>query len=217
MIANPFLLGIECGGTRTVALGAVAGPDSALASPTRIEAGPCNLRLVTDDALEAHFRFVASQFPQPSGIGVGMAGVRDAADIRRVLDILARVFPGVPAEADHDLESALCAADLDLPASRRHRVILLSGTGSCCYGRSYAGRTAKVGGWGHLLGDRGSAYDLVHRALRAAAHHLDHSGRWGRFGQRALRATGLNQPNDLIAWMQSATKTDVAALAPDVF
>jgi len=217
MSAKPFLLGIECGGTRTVALGAVAGPDYALAAPTRIEAGPCNLRLVTDDALEAHFRFVASQFPQPSGIGVGMAGVRDAADIRRVLDVLARVFPGVPAEADHDLESALCAADLDLPASRRHRVILLSGTGSCCYGRSYAGRTAKVGGWGHLLGDRGSAYDLVHRALRAAAHHLDHSGRWGRFGQRALRATGLNQPNDLIAWMQSATKTDVAALAPDVF
>ena len=214
---RPFLLGIECGGTRTVAIGAPAGDGSSFGPAQRIEAGPCNLRLVTDDELEAHFRSIASKFPAPAGVGVGMAGVRDAAAIRRVLDVLARVFPGVPAEADHDLESALCAADLDLPASRRHRVILLSGTGSCCYGRSFAGRTAKVGGWGHLLGDRGSAYDLVHRALRAAAHHLDHAGRWCRFGQRALRATGLHQPNDLIAWMQAATKTDVAALAPEVF
>ncbi|MFM8420930.1 MAG: N-acetylmuramic acid 6-phosphate etherase, partial [Verrucomicrobiota bacterium] len=214
---SPILLGIECGGTRSVAIGAVVQDDGSLVSPTRVEAGPCNLRLVTDDALEAHFRSIAAQFPSPSGVGVGMAGVRDKADIQRVLNILGRVFPGVPAEADHDLESALCAADLDLRESGRHRVILLSGTGSCCYGRSSSGKTAKVGGWGHLLGDRGSAYDVVHRALRAAAHHLDHSGRWCRLGQRALRATGLNAPNDLIAWMQSATKTDVAALAPEVF
>lgn len=215
--SRPFFLGIECGGTRSVAIGAIAQDDGALGSPARFETGPCNLRLVTDDALEAHFRSIAATFPAPSGVGVGMAGVRDKADIKRVLNVLGRVFPGVPGEADHDLESALCAADLDLPASRRQRVILLSGTGSCCYGRSASGRTAKVGGWGHLLGDRGSAYDVVHRALRAAAHHLDHSGRWCRLGQRALRATGLNAPNDLIAWMQSATKTDVAALAPEVF
>ncbi len=215
--SRPFFLGIECGGTRSVAIGAIAQDDGSLGSPARFETGPCNLRLVTDDALESHFRSIAATFPSPSGVGVGMAGVRDAADIQRVLNVLGRVFPGVPAEADHDLESALCAADLDLPASRRHRVILLSGTGSCCYGRSASGRTAKVGGWGHLLGDRGSAYDVVHRALRAAAHHLDHSGRWCRLGQRALHATGLNAPNDLIAWMQAATKTDVAALAPEVF
>ena len=213
----PFLLGIECGGTRTVAIGARLKPGAEPRMAGRHEFGPCNLRLVSDADLERHFRSIASRFPQPGGVGVGMAGVRDVADIRRVLAVLGRVFPGVPAEADHDLESALCAADLDLPASRRHRVILLSGTGSCCYGRSASGRTAKVGGWGHQLGDRGSAYDVVHRALRAAAHHLDHAGKWCRLGQRALRATGLNQPNDLIAWMQSATKTDVAALAPEVF
>ncbi len=212
-----FFLGIECGGTRTVALGATRQAGGQPMLVDRVEHGPCNLRLVTDEELGAHFEAIASRFPRPDGVGVGMAGVRDGADIARVLRILGTVFPGVPAEADHDLESALCAADLELPASRRHRVILLSGTGSCCYGRSAAGRTAKVGGWGHQLGDRGSAYDVVHRALRAAAHHLDHSGTWCRLGQRALRATGLNQPNDLIAWMQAATKTDVAALAPEVF
>jgi len=215
--ASPLLLGIECGGTRTVAIGARSLPDGSFDEGTRHESGPCNLRLVSDAELEARFRSIAEIFPNPAGIGVGMAGVRDLPDIHRVQSVLARVWQGTPAEVDHDLESALAAADLELPDSGRHRVILLSGTGSCCYGRSPSGRTAKVGGWGHLLGDRGSAYDVAHRALRAAAHHLDHSGVWTRFGQRALRLTEGNAPNDLIAWMQSASKTDVARLTPEVF
>lgn len=208
-----LLLGLECGGTHTVAL--VATPD--FQQVQRITAGACNLRLVTDDQLLQHFAGIARQIPAVAAIGVGMAGVRDAADIRRVLRTLAEVWPGCPAEVDHDLESALSAATLEPDRDNRAHVILLSGTGSCCYGRTPGGRTAKVGGWGHLLGDRGSAYDIVHRALRACAHHLDHTGQWPLFGQRALAATLLNTPNDLIAWMQAASKSQVAALAPHVF
>ena len=210
---SPALIGLECGGTRTVAIAAT--PDLQLIQ--RMEAGACNLRLVSDAELESHFSRIAAQLPPAAAIGVGMAGVRDAADISRVRSVLSKVWPGCPNEVDHDLESALSTAELDHPGQGRSRVILLSGTGSCCYGRSPSGKTAKVGGWGHLLGDRGSAYDIVHRALRAAAHHLDHSGRWCLLGQRALARLLLNAPNDLIAWMQSATKSEVAALAPEVF
>jgi N-acetylmuramic acid 6-phosphate etherase len=209
----PVLLGFECGGTRTVAI--AASPN--LTQLGRVEGGPANLRLISDTDLADRFRQLATTLPSPSAIGVGMAGVRDPADIQRVLAILDHVWPGIPARVDHDLESALSAASLETSADPRSKVIVLSGTGSCCYGRSPSGRTAKVGGWGHLLGDRGSAYDIAHRALRASAHHLDHTGRWSSFGSRALRATLLNTPNDLIAWLQSASKTDVAALAPEVF
>lgn len=211
--ASPLLLGIECGGTHTVAL---AAPDPA-APATRIEAGPCNLRLVSDPQLRAHFGSIALRVPAPAAVGVGMAGVRDRKDCRRVEQVLAAVWPGVPVLVDHDLESALATAEAT-PDPRVHtRVIVLSGTGSCCYGRNAAGKAAKVGGWGHQLGDRGSAYDLVHRALRDAAHHLDHTGRWPLLGSRILRRLLLNEPNDLIAWLQQAGKADVAALAPVVF
>ncbi len=210
---GPVLFGFECGGTRTVVLATTTN----LTPLGRVEGGPANLRLISNADLADLFQQLTSGFPAPSAIGVGMAGVRDTADIQRVLGILDGIWPAVPAHVDHDLESALSAAGLDLPGEGRSRVIVLSGTGSCCYGRSASGRTAKVGGWGHLLGDRGSAYDIAHRALRASAHHLDHTGRWSAFGSRALRATLLNTPNDLIAWLQSATKTDVAALTPEVF
>jgi N-acetylmuramic acid 6-phosphate etherase len=207
------LLGLECGGTRTVAIAATE--DFALVQ--RIEAGPCNLRLVSDTELRKQFSDIAAQIADVAAVGVGMAGVRDPQDIARVRGILATVWPGCPSEVDHDLESALSAANLADDAPTHAKVILLSGTGSCCYGREPDGRTAKVGGWGHQLGDRGSAYDIVHKALRAAAHHLDHTGHWCDFGQRALAGTLLNAPNDLIAWMQGASKSEVAALAPQVF
>ncbi|MFM7100846.1 MAG: N-acetylmuramic acid 6-phosphate etherase, partial [Verrucomicrobiota bacterium] len=213
MSAPTVLIGLECGGTRTVALAAT--PDLRLLR--RVEAGPANLRLVSDDALAGHFATLAAALPPPAAIGVGMAGVRDPADCRRVEGILERVWPGIPRAVDHDLESALAAADLGGRGRPGARIIILSGTGSCCYGRSRDGRLAKVGGWGHHLGDRGSAYDVAHTALRTMARHLDHTGRLGRFGREVLRHLQLNEPNDLIAWFQSAGKEAVAALAPVVF
>jgi N-acetylglucosamine kinase-like BadF-type ATPase len=47
-------------------------------------------------------------------------------------------------------------------------VALISGTGSICLGRAADGRSARVGGWGPLLGDEGSGYQLAQRALRLA-------------------------------------------------
>lgn len=218
MATSTVLLGIECGGTRTVALAATSEGSLLV----RKEAGPANLRLLDDRKLEGLLRSLASQLPSPAAIGVGMAGVRDRNDCARVEGVLSRVWPGVPHRVDHDLESALAAAEPEPGRKSRSqgpdaRVIILSGTGSCCYGRNSIGRTAKVGGWGHLLGDRGSAYDIAFRALRQAAHEFDHFQTWSRFGQQALRALSLNEPNALIAWLQSAGKTEVAALAPLVF
>jgi N-acetylmuramic acid 6-phosphate etherase len=213
MESPEILLGIECGGTRTVAL--AVGPGSRV--KRRLELGPCNLRLVDDARLEAHFRNVSGQVPQPSAIGIGMAGVRDARDCNRVQRVLNRVWPGIPAKIDHDLESAISTPAVDLGAPSETRVVILSGTGSCCFGRTPEGKTVKVGGWGHLLGDRGSAYDIAFRALRAAAHELDHTGVQGRLGKRMIRKLDLKEPNDLIAWMANAGKGDVAALAPLVF
>ena len=214
MANDSVLLWLECGGTRTMALAA----DGELRQLARVDAGPANLRLVSDEQLAAHFRAIGTQLPAPSAVGVGMAGVRDRRDCDRVERILEQVWPGVPRHVDHDLESALVAAELapskTPPAAT---VIVLSGTGSCCYGRNAAGKVAKVGGWGHHLGDRGSAYDLAHTTLRLMARHLDHAGKLGDFGRRVLRVLLLNEPNDLIAWFQNATKGQVAALAPEVF
>ncbi len=97
------------------------------------------------------------------------------------------------------------------------RILVLSGTGSCCFGRSVDGTEVKVGGWGHLLGDQGSGYALVLEALRSLVAAKDATGRWGRLGAGILAALHRNEPDALIPWIHGASKDEIAALAPVVF
>ena len=50
---------------------------------------------------------------------------------------------------------------------------VIAGTGSIAVGRAPDGRTARAGGWGHLIGDEGSAYGVVLDALRLVARRWD--------------------------------------------
>jgi N-acetylmuramic acid 6-phosphate etherase len=181
-----------------------------------------------DPALVRLFRSLALQLPEPVALGIGMAGARTPADHQRIRTAAAQVWPGTPCYACSDLETGLMAAEELLPgASAGHkraqakqpaaRVLVLSGTGSCCFGRAADGTTVRVGGWGHILGDKGSGYDIGLSALQAVVRAYDVQGRWPRLGQRFLRALALNEPEDLVPWAQQAAKKDVAALAVEVF
>jgi N-acetylmuramic acid 6-phosphate etherase len=79
------------------------------------------------------------------------------------------------------------------------------------------GRTAKMGGWGHVLGDKGSGFEIGLRGLKAVVFYFDRDGTWSRLGERLLAATNCNEPDDLIDWASGADKDAMAALAPEVF
>jgi N-acetylmuramic acid 6-phosphate etherase len=207
---EPLFLGIEGGGTRTVAILADADENQR----QRVETGTGNLKLLSDQALVRHLVELAAKLAQPAAIGIGLAGLRSDKDRARVLAAAEIVWPGTPCYACADLETALAAAQ---PCPGCPQVLVLSGTGSCCYGLGLDGRTARLGGWGHLLGDRGSAYDIGFRALRAVVYHSDRDGAWPALGKRFLRALLLNEPDDLVTWAQAAEKKDIAALALEVF
>ena len=211
----PTLLGIECGGTHTVSL--LATQQGTLLQ--RYESGPANLRLLTDEALVTHFDGIRTRLGNPAAIGVGIAGARGADDCERVRQLLAKVWPQVPACVGHDLESALAAASLGQSPEQfpTARIIILAGTGSCTYGKSAKGLVAKVGGWGHLLGDHGSGYDIGFTALRTLVANFDQTGDWPELGHEILRSLQLSDPEELIAWIQHASKKEIAALAAQVF
>ncbi len=211
----PACLGIEAGGTRMVGLF-----DAGDGAPARrAEVGPANLRLLNDAQLTRRFREIAAAFPKPDALAIGMAGARAESDRERIRRAAAKVWPKVPCLATNDLETALMAAGSSAGIKERDipRVLVLSGTGSCFFGRASDGKTAKVGGWGHVLGDKGSGFEIGLRALKAVVYYLDRDGEWSALGQRLLRALQLNEPNELIGWAQNASKTDIASLAVKVF
>lgn len=95
-------------------------------------------------------------------------------------------------------------------------ILLVAGTGSMGWGRGQDGVLARCGGWGHLLGDEGSGYAIGAAALRASVQA--HDGRRGATPVLSvvLQSTGVQAVDDLIGWAASASKADVAALAPAI-
>ena len=209
-----YLLGIETGGTKTIAITAT----QSLEQIARFELGPANLRLISDQDFLGLLRELKWRIGIPAAIGIGLPGVRTEGDINRVKNLLARIWPSVPSEVTHDLDLVIHAAELDEPANKHlAKVVILSGTGSCCFGRSASGQTAKIGGWGHILGDKASGYDIAVHAARAAVYYFDRDNEWTKLGESILRHTCLNEPNDLINWIQSADKREIASAAVAVF
>ncbi|MEO6034560.1 MAG: BadF/BadG/BcrA/BcrD ATPase family protein, partial [Verrucomicrobiota bacterium] len=212
----PLFLGIECGGTHSDAIAARTDGEKLF----KFTAGPANLRLLDDALLEKHFygiRKAHNGLPDLSGIAIGMAGARTEQDRNRIRKAAEKIWPGVPCYATNDLETGLAAAEFPETEKAAARVLIVSGTGSCCFGKNAKGVTAKFGGWGHILGDKGSGYEIGLRALKATVYYFDRDQKLSLLGQRVLRSLQLNHPNDLIGWVLNAQKSDVAGLAPEVF
>ena len=70
-------------------------------------------------------------------------------------------------------------------------ICLIAGTGSVALGRREDGSWVQRGGWGPILGDEGSGYDLGHRALVHLAHHLDGRGTGSTLIERLLDQLNL--------------------------
>ena len=81
--------------------------------------------------------------------------------------------------------------------SASRQVLIVSGTGSACYARNPNGKEIKVGGWGHLLGDKGSGYAIGLRALKAAPREsADAWTQWHTAEAAALEALWLRRAAD---------------------
>ena len=80
-----------------------------------------------------------------------------------------------------------------------------------------AGHEAQAGGWGHLLGDEGSGYDIARRAFQAVVRAADGRGVPTPLSSLMLDALGFSQSRNLIPWIHSVSKDKVAQLAGVVF
>jgi len=92
---------------------------------------------------------------------------------------------------------------------------LISGTGSVCLGRTAEGKSARVGGWGPLIGDEGSGYHIARLALQRATQSADGRAEGTALLKAVLRHWSLPDATALIRHVHapSTSASDMAAMA----
>jgi N-acetylglucosamine kinase-like BadF-type ATPase len=172
--ARRYYLGIDGGQSGTTAL--IADQTGRIVG--RGQSGPCNH--VSPGESAAKFQSVVGECLRRACIEAAL----DPDDIAFAAACLG--FSGGPEDKDpyaralirsgkfkitNDAEIALSGATAGRPG-----IIIIAGTGSIAFGKNASGRTARAGGWGHIFGDEGGAFDLTRRALRAV---LQFEEGWG--------------------------------------
>ncbi len=97
-------------------------------------------------------------------------------------------------------------------------IALLAGTGSFAVSYDANGRKTSVGGWGHMLGDEGSGYDIGRRAVRRTLQAMDEGRPVTALGQDVLHHYHITNPTQLVHTIYHAgcDRRQMAALCPVV-
>jgi N-acetylglucosamine kinase-like BadF-type ATPase len=209
-----IVLGIDAGGTKTVCH--LADEQARTIVETR---GPgANLQASGELEVEKVLHQVISQALSGSGaspttICLGMAGVDRPRDAEVVRGILVRIGQRAQPFVVND---ALIALEAGVPGGPG--IVVVAGTGSIAYGRDAAGRAARAGGWGHVLGDEGSGYWIGRQALRAVVRAADGRGRATALTRRVLAHYQVERASDLVweVYHGGLKPTAIAALAAEV-
>lgn len=95
---------------------------------------------------------------------------------------------------------------------------VIAGTGSFTWGRNRSGETARAGGWGYLVGDEGSGFEIARNALRAATQFADGRGERTTLLDAILEFWNLSVPQEIVTqvYRSGLTHADIAMFAPRV-
>ncbi len=96
-------------------------------------------------------------------------------------------------------------------------IVYIMGTGSSCYGR-YNEKEALAGGWGHLLGDEGSAYHIGRDGIIAVLKYYDGRGGYTKLYDYIFEWSRKESIEEIVSsiYNSESPKTVIASFAPYV-
>lgn len=165
-----YYLGIDGGGTRTTAAVSDEIGNIILKSIGKT----INFYSVGIDAsrnnLEEIIKDISSKIGNISfeAAFVGCSALDSEADEETVSALCGGIINAKKIRMDSDVYVALKSVDTD-----ESHCVAICGTGSMAIGEDKDGNTAVKGGWGHIIGDEGSAYSIAIRALRKCCAYSD--------------------------------------------
>ncbi len=212
------IIGLDGGGTKT--LGVMIDETGQLLA--RASGDSSNIQAIGAERLGESLSALVAELTANAGctpgevdhLYAGLAGAGRPADREAISAQVTSRGLARNHTIDTDASAALAGAFGGGPG-----IIVISGTGSICFGKDEKGTLYRCGGWGFKLGDEGSGYYIGQQALIAALKDLD-----GRGPKTVLRSHYEKRYDlasiDLIIsqiYSDKIDRTEVASNAPAVF
>lgn len=217
-----YVLGIDGGGTKTTCIlvnlqGEICGQG---------EGGPANYQTIgiekAQNSIASAINQAIAKIPNIDLIAMclGLAGVGRDEDIVTVNNLVKQLELTSNLPLKWSLSQPLIYSDSEIAlvggTGENQGIVVIAGTGATALGRNPQGRTKRTSGWGPILGDEGSAYDIALQGLRAVVRATD-----GRNNptiltdlfQSHLQLSSMDNLVELV-YRRGWTVTDIAALAP---
>lgn len=204
------VLGVDSGGTKTVA--AVVAPDASVVSLWHLP----SLDPTADGDWAAEIAALAAAAGdadlQASAFGLPFHGEVDEYSAAQIAAV-GQHFPRKPI-VENDVRIAFdgafaCGAG----------ALILAGTGSMAWASLGEADSPhiRIGGWGDIFGDEGSAYWLGREALTLLSRHVDGREPSTAFAERMFAAMGIRR-DGLMAWCYGleSRRSGIAGLARHV-
>jgi N-acetylglucosamine kinase-like BadF-type ATPase len=217
-----YLAGFDGGGTRTTCVLCDAegsaigfgvggrgnyhdiGVPKALASLKSAFAGALEQSGVPEDRIDLEACFGLAGLDSPKDFEIMSGAIRS-------MRLPSRIGDGRNDLVENDWRTAVAGAFVDKPG-----VTLIAGTGCVAAAQSDSGRkVARVGGWGHIVDDRGSGYDIGRDALYAAMRDHDGRGPETVLLKLLMGKFGVSEPQGIVAQVYSEEMrvSEIASLA----
>ncbi|HCV43286.1 MAG TPA: hypothetical protein DGH68_07360, partial [Bacteroidetes bacterium] len=219
MSRKPLVIGVDGGGTKTIAL--AADPSGNILA--RRESGASNVNVVGLDGTARSLHRVITECcddvrcppDELTSIVLALAGAGDDVVRQRISDAVNELFAQegrkpLPISVESDSRAALEGAFDGGPG-----VVIVAGTGSIVIGKTDRGAVLTVGGWGRILGDEGGGFFIGREALRSLALHLDRRGEATKLEDKLAEKFQWRTRADIIRAVYQE-QVDLSRLAPIV-
>lgn len=213
MADGDCVIGVDGGGSHTRA--ALVRGDGCIVDVVR--GGSGNFQQIGLDGLERLLRdmmgaWIASpDGARPRAMCLGLAGAGRRTEQEAIAARLEELDWVGAVRVESDARAALAGAH-----AGQAGLIAIAGTGSMVLGVNEGGEWVRAGGWGPILGDEGSGYDIALRALRAVLAAYDGSAPATALDGALRQALALDEWSQLVPRVYGGDldRVRLAALAP---
>lgn len=213
-----YIAGIDGGGNKTVC--AVCDEEGTLLGYSK--EGPSNLEVlgaeetqkILSESLQKALSRAKLELSQLSGICFGVGGLDTEEDYRAYTEITTNIVPSdVEIRIETDAFIGLHSGTFGGPG-----IAVVAGTFMLIAGMNKQGHQDRVGGWGHLFLDEGSAFYIGQKALIACLRAYDGRGPQTILNKLIVKELKIQSSIDIPSYFYKKTNPprEIAALAPIV-